>query len=32
MKNPRKISDILKAIDDQRILAKMGKQEWFQSI
>ena len=31
MKTPRKNSDIWKAIDDQRILSKMGKQEWRQS-
>jgi hypothetical protein len=27
----RKVSDIWKAIDDQRLLAKMGKNEWRQS-
>ena len=31
MKELRKISDIWKAIDDQRILSKMDKREWKQS-
>jgi hypothetical protein len=31
MKELRKISDIWKAIDDKRILSKMGKHKWFQS-
>jgi len=31
MKERRKISDIWKAIDDQRILSKSGKYEWIRS-
>jgi len=32
MKNPRKVSDIWKAIDDKRLEANMKEKEWKQSI